>query len=78
MDVMLPKSYGEIFVTISACFRLFSLCLPCPLELSTHSLSMWSTPNCGRICGQKRFPPKPAIIHRPRAGSVLCFSLIGL
>ena len=26
---------------------------------------MWSTPNCGRICGQKRFPPKPAIIHRP-------------
>ena len=35
---------------------------------------MWSTLNCGRICGQKRFPGRDGDPHHPTPGSVFCVS----
>ena len=78
MDVMLPKRNINFFVIVFGRLRLFSLCLICSLELSNYGFSMWSSPNCGRICGQNTSRPKLVFFHQPRTGSVLRFRLIGL
>lgn len=78
LDVMLPKNTENFFITFFRYLWPFLLRLICSLELSTRRVSMWSTPNCGRICGQKRFPGWGDENHHPGSGSVLCYVLVGL
>lgn len=78
MDVMLPKRNVNFFVIIFEHLWPFSLCFTSFLLLLDHMFSVCSSPNCGRICGQKRFPAWTGDFHHPRPGSVLRFRLVGL